>query len=54
MTAFEIHLGRPIRPSERITEREWYIKQCLTKEQQLSRQKLIRGEPKQTQLTLWT
>lgn len=52
MTAFELYLGREMKPSESIIEREWYVNLCLTKEQQQSRQKLIREEPKQLKLEL--
>jgi len=51
MTAFEKHLGRPMKQSEMADEVEFYVSRILTKEQMEKRKKLFKTyKPKQLQL----
>lgn len=53
MTSFERHLGRPMKPSEKITEREWYVSQILSPKKLKERSSMMKKqEVKPKQLTL--
>lgn len=53
MTSFEQHIGRPMKPTEGNTEREWYISQVLSPDEIKKRALLVKREkPKQLKLNL--
>lgn len=54
MTSFELHLGRPMKPSEKIAEREWYVSQILSPEKLKERLNMMKKqEVKPKQLSLF-
>ncbi len=51
MTSFEVYLGRKMKPTEGVEEREYYIKLILSPEQLSYREtKIKRSKPKQLKL----
>lgn len=53
MTLYEIYIQSNIKPSERLSEVEWYVSKVLTKQELIEREKMVkRNKPKQLTLEL--